>query len=91
MGALSDAWKDLLPRETDPARASKGRSGETEAQPPERRDRQQGDYLPVIAVLVGVGLLAVAMLRPQAANLALPEEERAPSRIRSEDESFGYE
>jgi hypothetical protein len=49
----------------DPAAAAKDKSGAVEATKPAPKERSQGDYIPVIAVLVGVGLLAMAFLRPQ--------------------------
>lgn len=46
----------------NPANATRGRNGETLATQPPTRERREGDYLPVIAVLVGLALVGVAVL-----------------------------
>jgi hypothetical protein len=69
MSTLKDRLKELFPT-SNPAQASQGPSGEREAQRPPAKERLDGDYIPVVAVLVGVVILTVAFLRPQRLNLA---------------------
>lgn len=66
--------RSMFPSET-PETATKGPSGETIARAQEKAKRQEGDYLPVIAALVGVALVAVALLRkPSALPQLLPSQ-----------------
>jgi hypothetical protein len=76
VSALKDRLKELFPT-TDPAAASRGKAGEVEAQKPPPKERRDGDYIPVVAVLVGVAILTVAFLRPQHLSPA-PSAARNP-------------
>lgn len=91
MGNLTDAIKELLPRTTDPSSASRDPSGAREARAPDRKERREGDYLPVIALGIGALLVVVAVIRPQPLpSLALPVlGENRP--LPDEDRNFDYE
>lgn len=68
MSKLNDALKELFPTQ-DPKAASRDGTGAVETQRPAPKERKEGDYLPVIAILVGVGLLALAYLKPAPVNV----------------------
>jgi hypothetical protein len=85
MSALKDRLKELFPT-TDPASASRGKSGEVEAKKPAPKERQDGDIIPVVAVLVGVAILTVAFLRPQRLSL-VPNGGRNPETMEDSSES----
>lgn len=74
MSKLKDSLKELFSTD-DPSQASRDRNGAVETQAPPKKERQQGDYLPIIAVTVGVALLAVAYLKPQRVSLPLQRSE----------------
>lgn len=67
--SLKNRLKELFPTD-NPKEASRDTSGAVEARKPDPKERTDGDMIPVVAVLVGVVILAVAFLRPQRLNLA---------------------
>lgn len=83
MSQLKDKLAELFPT-MDVKAAVKGSTGESLADKPPKKERPQGDYLPLIALLVGVGLLAIGFLRPQPASLASPESARPTDDLENE-------
>jgi hypothetical protein len=89
MSDVKTLFKELFPT-TDPGEAARGKTGELEAKGPPAPERSSGDWVPIIAVGVGIALLALAFLRQpgndlddlrrfqeaQSSERPLPEEER---------------
>lgn len=77
MSALKDRLRSLLPTD-NPNQAAQGPTGERLAQKPPPKERADGDFIPVIAVLVGMAILTITFLRPirlpSPANLEPSEE-----------------
>jgi hypothetical protein len=71
--AAKDLLKELFPT-TDPREAARDRTGAREASRPAAKERREGDYIPVIAVIVGIALLALAFLKP--VSLSDPEPQQ---------------